>query len=89
MPHEVEFGLKEAERIEKIPNVSEKLKANYGVQTDISRANTCLCPVIADMASDEENSVSVMQEYVMATATFRRDILSIRHLRSVLPIGYR
>ena len=78
MPHAVELGLKKAERIEKILNVSEKLKANDGVQTDISRANTRLCLVIADRASDEENSVAMMQEYVMATVTLRRDILSTR-----------
>ena len=74
MPHAVELGLKKAERIEKIPNVSEKLTANDGVQTDISRANTRLRLVIADRASDEENSVAMIQEYVMATATLRRDM---------------
>ena len=53
---EVELGLKEAERIEKILNVSAKLKADYGGQTDISRVNARLRLVIANMASDEEKS---------------------------------
>jgi hypothetical protein len=75
---EVELGLKEAERIEKILNVSAKLKADYGGQTDISRVNARLRLVIADMASDEEKSVAMIQEYVATTPTSRRGIVLTR-----------
>ena len=75
---EVELGLKEAERIEKILNVSAKLKADYGGQTDISRVNARLRLVIANMASDEEKSVAMIQEYVAATPTSRRAIILTR-----------
>ena len=73
---EVELGLKEAERIEKILNVSAKLKADYGGQTDISRVNARLRLVIANMASDEEKSVAMIQEYVAATPTRRGIVLT-------------
>jgi hypothetical protein len=74
----VELGLKEAERIEKILNVSAKLKADYGGQTDISRVDARLRLVIANMASDEEKSVAMIQEYVAATPTSRRGIVLTR-----------
>src|ERR1044071_4553125 len=72
---EVELGLKEVERIEKILNVSAKLKADYGGQTDISSVNARLRLVIANVASDEEKSVTMIQEYIAKTSTSRRDIV--------------